>query len=66
MYLTTEASRGTAFAKWVVIGCLCTYLIHAFPLLALIFSGLEDQVVLGAVLGAIIGTGLAYAQVLWD
>ena len=23
LYLATEASRGTAFAKWVVIGWLC-------------------------------------------
>ncbi len=23
LYLTTEASRATAFGKWVVIGCLC-------------------------------------------
>ena len=37
IYLTTEASRSTAFEKWLVIGCLCPWTIHAFFLLVLIF-----------------------------
>jgi NhaP-type Na+/H+ or K+/H+ antiporter len=36
IYLTTEASRETAFEKWVVISWLCTSMIRSFLLLALI------------------------------
>jgi sodium/hydrogen antiporter len=58
IYLTTEASGGIAFAKWVVIGCFCTCIIriNTFPSNILNFS---DQVILGTVLGAVIGMGFA-------
>jgi len=35
IYLTTEASRATAFEKWIVIGCLCAQKIY--PLFVLQF-----------------------------
>ena len=57
IYLTTEASRGTAFEKWLVIGWLCLWTIHSCLLLVLIYR--TDQVILGTVLGAIIGTRFA-------
>ncbi len=57
IYLTTEASRETAFEKWLVISWLCPWTIHPFLLLVLIYR--SDQVILGTVLGAIIGKRFA-------
>lgn len=54
VYLTTEASRETAIEKWLVISWLCPWTTDAFLLLVLIYC--LDQVVLGAVIGATIGT----------
>lgn len=54
VYLTTEASRETALEKWLVISWLCSWTTHAFLLLVLIYR--LDQVILGTVIGAIIGT----------
>jgi NhaP-type Na+/H+ or K+/H+ antiporter len=54
VYLTTEASRETAFEKWLVISLLCPWTSHAFLLLVLIYH--SDQVMLGTVIGATIGT----------
>jgi len=54
IYLTTEASRETAFEKWLVISWLCPWMTRAFLLLVLIYR--LDQVILGTALGAAIGT----------
>jgi sodium/hydrogen antiporter len=54
IYLTTETSEGTAFAKWVVISWFCTSRIFINPFLSNL-SGFLDQVILGTILGAVIG-----------
>jgi NhaP-type Na+/H+ or K+/H+ antiporter len=56
VYLTTEASRETAFEKWLVISLLCPWTNHTFLLQVLIYR--LDQVILGTVIGAVIGTRL--------
>jgi sodium/hydrogen antiporter len=58
IYLTTETSEGTAFAKWVVISWLCTSRIFMNLFLSNL-SGFLDQVILGTILGVIIGMEFA-------
>ena len=56
IYLTTEASRATAFGKWAVISCLCAQKIHPVFLMSRSLMALTvDQVILGTAFGAIIG-----------
>ena len=55
IYLTTEASRATAFEKWIVISWLCVQKIYTCMIYGSDCYCRIDQVILGTVLGAIIG-----------
>jgi NhaP-type Na+/H+ or K+/H+ antiporter len=55
LYLTLDGANTTAFKHWFLIGWLCRFVLFLSQLHSLICS-VSDQVCLGVILGAILGS----------
>ena len=55
IYLTIEATKGEAFKKWLLVGCLCKLFGFRFFAPSYQTRSFPDQVFLGTIFGGVMG-----------